>query len=325
MEYIPNAERYKKMEYRQSGKSGLKLPLLSLGLWYNFSSSDNFETMRQMCFTAFDNGITHFDLANNYGGGSAEENIGKILKDDFKSYRRELVISTKAGYDMWEGPYGDGGSRKYILSSLDESLKRMNLDYVDIFYHHRYDEETPLEESMMALDHAVKSGKALYAGISNYNAAQMLQAMEILKSLKCPFIVNQVNYSLLDRWIEGDVKEIAAQSGIGVITFSPLSQGVLTDKYLDGIPNDSRKGKGAQWMADITPELVTKLNGLGEIAQNRGQTLAQLALSWVLRDGDVTSVLIGASRPEQIVENIGIVNKTTFTDEEIAKIDALTK
>ena len=327
MDYKPSSCRYEKMEYKPSGKSGLKLPLLSLGLWYNFGTHGNFEEMRKMCFAAFDNGITHFDLANNYGpiAGSAEANFGKILNSDFKGYRDEIIVSTKAGYDMWEGPCGDGGSRKYLLSSLDQSLKRLGVDYVDIFYHHRYDEETPLEESMLALDYAVRSGKALYAGISNYDAEQMIRAMDILKSLNCPFIINQVDYSMLNRWIEGDVKESAAENGVGLIVFSPLSQGVLSDKYLNGIPEGSRKGKGAEWMYDITPDLVAKLNDLNEMAKSRGQSLAQMALSWVLRDGDVTSVLIGASSAEQIIENIGIVGKTCFTKEELDKIDTITQ
>lgn len=328
MSYTASKERYGKVPYNRCGASGLKLPMLSLGLWHNFGTNDDYANMKDMCFTAFDNGITHFDLANNYGPepGSAEANFGKIVREELHGYRDELVISTKAGYTMWDGPYGDWGSRKYLLASLDQSLQRLGLDYVDIFYHHRMDPNTPLEESMMALDTAVKSGKALYAGISNYNRETTQKAMEILKELKCPFIINQSRYSIFDRHIETDgLKSFAAQNGCGIIAFSPLAQGLLTDKYLKGIPEDSRIKRDGRFLhADqLTPEKVAQIAALNEIAANRGQTLAQMALSWVLRDGEVTSVLIGASKPAQILENIGIVEKTAFAEEELRAIDAI--
>ena len=328
MSYTASNTRYATMTYHRSGNSGLKLPALSLGLWHNFGSNGNYENMKAMCFTAFDHGITHFDLANNYGPepGSAERNFGRILREELHAYRDELVISTKAGYTMWDGPYGDWGSRKYLLASLDQSLKRMGVDYVDIFYHHRMDPNTPLEESMMALDTAVKSGKALYAGISRYDLEHTRQAMEILKELKCPFIIHQTRYSIFDRHIETDgVKSFTAQNGCGIIAFSPLAQGLLTDKYLKGIPEDSRiKTDGRFLHADqLTPEKLAQITALNELAKNRGQTLAQMALSWVLRDGEVTSVLIGASKPEQIRENLEIVGHTSFTEEELRAIDAI--
>lgn len=328
MSYTASNNRYATMSYHRSGNSGLKLPALSLGLWHNFGSNGNYENMKAMCFTAFDHGITHFDLANNYGPepGSAERNFGRILREELHAYRDELVISTKAGYTMWDGPYGDWGSRKYLLASLDQSLKRMGVDYVDIFYHHRMDPNTPLEESMMALDTAVKSGKALYAGISRYDLEHTRQAMEILKELKCPFIIHQTRYSIFDRHIETDgVKSFTAQNGCGIIAFSPLAQGLLTDKYLKGIPEDSRiKTDGRFLHADqLTPEKLAQITALNELAKNRGQTLAQMALSWVLRDGEVTSVLIGASKPEQILENLEIVGHTSFTEEELRVIDAI--
>lgn len=318
------------MKYFRSGNSGLKLPAVSLGLWHNFGSKDNFENMEALCETAFDLGITHFDLANNYGpvSGSAEENFGKIIHGVLKPYRDELIISTKAGYEMWQGPYGNGGSRKYLLASLDQSLKRMGLDYVDIFYHHRMDPETPLEESMLALDSAVKQGKALYAGISNYNAETTKKAMEILKDLNCPFVIDQVRYSIFDRWIEEDgLKAFAAENGCGLIAFSPLAQGLLTDKYLHGIPDDSRIRRDGRFLKEsaVTEERLSQIRALQEIAKERGQSLAQMALSWVLRDGDVTSVLIGASKPEQIRENVKIVEKTSFTKEELDRIDAISR
>ncbi len=330
MTYLANEKRYETMKYAHSGKSGLKLPMVSLGFWHNFGTHGDFNNMKQMCFTAFDNGITHFDLANNYGPepGSAEANLGKILKEEMAPYRDELVISTKAGYDMWPGPYGDFGSRKYLLASLDQSLKRMGLDYVDIFYHHRMDPNTPLEESMMALDTAVKSGKALYAGISNYDKEHTKQAMEILKDLKCPFIINQCSYSIFNRWIEEDgVKSFAAENGCGMIAFSPLAQGMLTDRYLNGIPEDSRIKTDGRFLKEssLTPNRLEQIKKLNEIAANRGQTLAQMALSWVLRDGQVTSVLIGASKPEQIKENIGIVDHISFTPEELTQIEVYSK
>ncbi len=328
MVYVADEKRYEKMTYAYCGKSGLKLPAVSLGLWHNFGSTGNFETMKAMCRTAFDNGITHFDLANNYGpvNGSAEENFGRILATEFKPYRNQLVISTKAGFDMWEGPYGDWGSRKYLISSLDESLKRMGMEYVDIFYHHRPDPNTPLEESMLALDAIVRSGKALYVGISNYNKEQTQAAVKILRELKTPFIINQRNYSLFERDIERDgLKPWAAENGVGLIAFCPLAQGLLTNKYLNGIPEDSRIMTDGRFLheKDITAEKLQKIRRLNEIAAARGQSLAQMALSWILRDGEVTSVLIGASRPSQIEENVKIVGHTSFTEEELREIDAV--
>lgn len=316
------------MEYPHCGVSGLRLPLVSLGFWHNFGTNDDFENMKQMCFTAFDNGITHFDLANNYGPlpGSAEENLGKILREDLSAYRDELIISTKAGYDMWKGPYGDGGSRKYLLASLDQSLKRLGLEYVDIFYHHRMDPETPLEESMMALDTAVKSGKALYAGISNYDGETMKRAVAILRELKCPFVINQNSYSIFNRTIEENgLKAAAVEEGLGIIAFSPLAQGMLTNKYLHGIPEDSRIRRDGRFLheSDLNEKRLSQIRALNELAAQRGQSLAQMALSWVLRDGAVTSVLIGASRPSQILDNIGIVGKTSFTQEELHQIDEI--
>lgn len=324
--YQAAENRYQKMKYHRCGKSGLMLPAVSLGLWHNFGSNADFDNMMNMCHTAFDNGITHFDLANNYGPipGAAEENFGRILKKGLGRYRDELVISTKAGYDMWPGPYGDWGSKKYLVASLDQSLKRMGLEYVDIFYHHRPDPETPLEETMLALDGIVKSGKALYVGISNYNKEQTKAAVKILKELKTPFIINQRRYSMLDRSIEKDgLKTYAAENGIGIIAFCPLEQGLLTDKYLHGIPSDSRIMTDGRFLKEsaITPERVAQIKALNEIAAQRGQTLAQMALSWILRDGEVTSVLIGASKPSQILDNIGIVNAPGFTEEELKEID----
>lgn len=328
MSYTASEQRYETMKYRRSGKSGLKLPEVSLGFWQNFGTYDDFENMRQMCFTAFDNGITHFDLANNYGPvpGSAEENLGKILKEDMQGYRDELIISTKAGYGMWSGPYGDWGSRKYLLASLDQSLQRLGLDYVDIFYHHRMDPNTPLEETMMALDQAVKSGKALYAGISNYDRKTTKKAIRILKELKCPFVINQVRYNMIDRHIEEDhLLELAEEKGFGLIAFSPLQQGILTDKYLNGIPENSRIALSYKTMNqnDLNDKLLSQIRQLNELAGERGQTLAQMALSWVMKDEAMTSVLIGASSPEQILDNIGIVGSTGFTQEELDKIDAI--
>lgn len=326
--YCANKTRYEEMQYRSSGTSGLKLPAVSLGFWHNFGSKDNFDNMQQICFEAFDQGITHFDLANNYGPipGSAEENFGRIISRDMKSYRDELVISTKAGYDMWEGPYGNGGSRKYLLSSLDASLSRMKLDYVDIFYHHRMDPQTPLEESMMALDTAVKSGKALYAGISNYDKHTMEQAMRILQELKCPFIINQRRYSIFDRGIEEDgVKEAAAKWGCGIIAFSPLAQGLLTDKYLYGIPEDSRIKRDGRFLKEenLTKARLEQIKALNQMAGERGQSLAQMSLAWVLKDEEVTSVLIGVSRPEQIKENVRMIKGLNFTKQELDKIDEI--
>lgn len=327
--YTAAESRYETMQYNRCGRSGLKLPAVSLGLWHNFGSNGNFDNMNAMCHTAFDNGITHFDLANNYGpiAGSAEENFGRILKKGMGQYRDELVISTKAGYDMWQGPYGDFGSKKYLVASLDQSLKRMGLEYVDIFYHHRPDPETPMEETMLALDGIVRSGKALYVGISNYNREQTKEAAEILRQLKTPFIINQRRYSMLDRSIEKDgLKSYAAENGIGIIAFCPLEQGLLTDKYLHGIPNDSRVRMDGRFLQEsaITPERVKQIQALQNLAAKRGETLAQMALSWILRDGEVTSVLIGASRPSQILDNVGIVKSAGFTEEELLEIDRIT-
>lgn len=326
--YIANEGRYEKMKYFRCGGSGLMLPAVSLGLWHNFGSNGNFDSMMDMCHTAFDNGITHFDLANNYGPvpGAAEENFGRILTKGLGAYRDELVISTKAGYGMWEGPYGDGGSKKYLVASLDQSLKRMGLDYVDIFYHHRPDSETPLEETMLALDGIVKSGKALYVGISNYDRKQTEAAVKILRELKTPFIINQRSYSIFNRAIEEDgLKGYAAENGVGIIAFCPLDQGVLTDRYLHGIPEDSRIKTDGRFLQEsaITEGKLNQIRQLKEIAVSRGQTLAQMALSWILRDGEVTSVLIGASRASQITENIGILNNMSFTAEEMAAIDKI--
>ncbi len=328
--YIANDNRYESMKYNRCGNSGLKLPAVSLGLWHNFGSNGNYDNMLDMCFTAFNQGITHFDLANNYGPvpGAAEENFGRILKDGLGKYRDELIISTKAGYDMWKGPYGDWGSRKYLIASLDQSLKRMGLDYVDIFYHHRPDPETPLEETMLALDSIVKSGKALYVGISNYNKAQTQAAVKILRDLKTPFIINQRNYSMFERDIEEDgLKSYAAEHGIGIIAFCPLAQGLLTDKYLQGIPENSRIRTDGRFLKEdsLSSERLAQIQALNEIAINRGQTLAQMALSWVLRDGEVTSVLIGASRASQILENTKIVTAKSFTKDELEAIEAILK
>lgn len=326
--YEASEKRYGTMAYNRSGRSGLKLPAISLGLWHNFGDTGVYENMRQICFTAFDNGITHFDLANNYGPapGSAEKNFGRILKEDLGQYRDELIISTKAGYTMWEGPYGDWGSRKYLLASLDQSLKRMGLEYVDIFYHHRMDPETPLEETMGALAHAVASGKALYAGLSNYDGATMKKAAAILEDLRCPFIINQNRYSVFDRTIEKNgLKDAAAETGKGIIAFSPLAQGLLTNRYLNGIPADSRirtDGRFLQAEA-LTEERLQQIRNLNGIAAGRGQTLAEMALSWVLKDGAVTSVLIGASKPEQVLDNIKAIENTQFTEEELKKIDSV--
>ncbi|MDP4088851.1 MAG: L-glyceraldehyde 3-phosphate reductase [Bacillota bacterium] len=329
MAYLPCEKRYENMKYKRCGKSGLKLPAVSLGFWHNFGGGSAFDNMNEMVKTAFDAGITHFDLANNYGppAGSAEENFGRILRDDFRDYRDELIISTKAGYYMWPGPYGDWGSRKYLISSLDQSLKRMKLDYVDIFYHHRPDPETPLEETMGALHDIVKQGKALYVGISNYSAEDTKRAAEILKSMGTPLTIHQPRYSMLDRWIEKGLQEVLQEEGMGSIAFSPLAQGLLTTKYLGGIPQDSRAGGGSVFLRSesITEDLLSKVRSLNKVAEERGQTLAQMALSWVLRGGRVTSVLIGASRPSQISENVKIIEKLDFSDDELNRIEDILK
>lgn len=326
--YQADEKRYEEMKYNRCGASGLQLPAVSLGLWHNFGSNGNFDNMQDMCHTAFDHGITHFDLANNYGPvpGSAEENFGRILAKGLGRYRDELIISTKAGYDMWPGPYGNWGSKKYLVASLDQSLKRMGLDYVDIFYHHRPDPNTPLEETVRALDGIVRSGKALYVGISNYNKEQTIAAAELFKELGTPFIINQRKYSMFVRDIEKDgVKDYAAAHGIGIITFSPLAQGLLTDRYLHGIPEDSRVRTDGRFLkeAAIVEETLKKVRALNDLAAQRGQTLAQMALSWILRDGDITSVLIGASKPSQILDNIGIVHATAFSEEERRRIEEI--
>ena len=325
--YTANEKRYDEATYNRCGKSGLKLPLVSLGFWHNFGDTGVYENMKQMCFTAFDNGITHFDLANNYGPapGSAEKNLGKILKESFQPYRDELIISTKAGYDMWEGPYGSWGSRKYLLASLDQSLLRLGLDYVDIFYHHRMDPDTPLEESMGALASAVQSGKALYVGLSNYDGPTLEKATAILNDLHCPFVINQNRYSIFDRTIEQNgLKDTASRLGKGIIAFSPLAQGLLTDRYLHGIPADSRVMTDGRFLhkEQITEEKLNSIRELNALAAERGESLAQMALKWVLKDDAVTSVLIGASRPEQILENLKVQDSAPLTQEELKKIDS---
>lgn len=328
--YAADERRYEQMAYHRVGKSGLKFPAVSLGFWHNFGVRDDYDNMRAMCRAAFDCGITQFDLANNYGpeNGAAETNLGRILKEDFAPYRDELVITTKAGYGMWEGPYGDWGSKKYLVASLDQSLKRLGTDYVDIFYHHRMDPETPLEETMEALAQIVRSGKALYAGISNYDRDYTAKAIEIMRELHCPLIVNQRRYSIFDRGIEEDgVKAYCREAGMGIIAFSPLAQGLLTDKYLKGIPKDSRIARDSRFLKEsaLTPERLAQIQALNEIAAQRGQTLAQMALAWVLKDDEVCSVLIGASKPEQIAENARIVQNTGFSKEELCRIDEITK
>ena len=328
MNYTPDSNRYECIEYRNCGESGLKLPSISLGLWYNFGDNADYQNMCKMCFTAFDNGITHFDVANNYGPkpGSAETNFGKILHEHFKNYRDEMIISTKAGYYMWPGPYGDRGSKKYLTASLDQSLKRLNIDYVDIFYHHRMDPDTPLYETMWALDRIVKSGKALYVGLSNYDGETMEKAAAILEDLHCPFIINQNRYSILDRTAEKNgILKKAVEKKKGLIIFSPLAQGLLTDRYLNGIPEDSRVKKDGRFLAEkvASDEVMEKIRKLNDIAKERGQTLAQMALSWVYSREGITSVLIGASKPEQILENLKMTNNINFTKEELDKINEI--
>ena len=326
--YKAEEKRYETMVYNRCGNSGLKLPTVSLGLWHNFGSVGVYDNMRKMCTTAFDHGITHFDLANNYGPeyGSAETNFGKILKENFLPYRDEMIISTKAGYDMWPGPYGDWGSRKYLIASLNQSLKRMGLEYVDVFYHHRMDPETPLEETMGALDYAVKSGKALYAGISNYDGTTLARACEILEDLKCPFVINQNSYNIFNRTIEKNgLKQMAREKKKGIISFSPLAQGLLTDRYLNGIPADSRVMTDGRFLkkANISEETVNKISRLNDLAKERGESLAQMSLKWVMKDSDVTSVLIGASKPEQILENLKVLKSVPFSTEELQLIDEI--
>lgn len=327
MNYTAHTERYDKMKYNRCGNSGLLLPAISLGLWHNFGGVDVHENSRKMVLRAFDLGITHFDLANNYGPpyGSAEETFGRILKSDLKSYRDEMIVTSKAGYDMWPGPYGEWGSRKYLIASCDQSLKRMGLEYVDIFYSHRPDPNTPLEETMMALDQIVRSGKALYAGISSYDPEQSQKAIDILKELGTPCLVHQPSYSMFNRWVEDGLLDVLEKNGVGSVVFSPLFQGLLTNKYLKGIPEGSRASKVASYLqsSDITPEKIDKVKRLNEIAESRGQKMAQMALSWVLRDKRVTSVIIGASKVSQIEDAVGILGKMEFTPEELRTIEEI--
>lgn len=327
MTYLADKHRYESMKYNRVGRSGLKLPAISLGLWHNFGGVDRLENGRAMVRRAFDLGITHFDLANNYGPppGSAEETFGQILTQDLAAYRDELIISTKAGYYMWEGPYGEWGSRKYLISSLDQSLKRMNLDYVDIFYHHRPDPNTPLEETMAALDHVVRQGKALYVGVSNYSAEQTAQAAAILKQLGTPFLIHQPSYSMFNRWIEDGLQDVLEEEGIGSIVFSPLAGGLLTNRYLNGVPADSRAAGPSVFLKtdQITDSKLNKIKQLHELAQERGQSLAQMSLAWVLRGGKVTSALIGASRVEQIDDNVAALSRLDFSDEELSRLEAI--
>jgi len=326
MNYTPGNKRYLTISYNRCGKSGLKLPAISLGLWQNFGHSDQQENCTDILKCAFDHGITHFDLANNYGPppGAAEENFGKILKDNFKPYRDELIISTKAGYDMWDGPYGNWGSKKYLVSSLDQSLKRMGLNYVDIFYHHRPDPETPLEETMTTLDLMVRQGKALYVGISNYKPAEAERAFRILKQLGTPCLIHQPKYSMFERWVEDGLLELLEKEGVGCIPFSPLAQGMLTDRYLNGIPSDSRAAKkGSLTESQITAEKIEKIKKLNQLAIARGQKLSQMALSWILKDKRITSVLIGASKIQHILDAVGCLENITFSKEELNKIDLI--
>ncbi len=326
--YVFNEKRYEKMTYNRCGNSGLLLPAVSLGLWHNFGETSPYSNMKELCFTAFDSGITHFDVANNYGPapGEAEVNLGRILREEFSGHRDELIISTKAGYEMWNGPYGNWGSRKSLLSSLDQSLSRMKLDYVDIFYHHRPDPETPLEETMGALSQAVTSGKALYVGLSNYNGERLKAACRILDELKCPFIINQNRYSIFDRTIEENgLKQTSQELHRGIIAFSPLAQGMLTDRYLNGVPSDSRIKTDGRFLktSALTAEKLNQIRSLSEVAKRRGQTLAEMALAWILKDGAVTSVLIGASKPSQILDNIKALDNTRFSPEELSEIDEI--
>lgn len=327
MTYVAASDRYSKIPYRRCGTSGLKLPALSLGLWHNFGDVDKLDNCRNMLRLAFDSGITHFDLANNYGPppGSAEENFGRLFKDDFLKYRDELIISTKAGYHMWEGPYGEWGSKKYLVSSLDQSLKRMGLEYVDIFYHHRPDPDTPLEETMGALDLIVRQGKALYVGISNYKPEEAARAMDILTALGTPCIIHQPKYSMFERWVEGGLLDLLEERGVGCIPFSPLAQGLLTDKYLKGIPEDSRAARpeGFLQLGDVSAERISQIGELNRIALERGQTLAQMALSWLLKDPRVTSVLVGASKPAQLSDSLKCLNNLNFSADELSRIEKI--
>jgi L-glyceraldehyde 3-phosphate reductase len=331
MDYTPQPDRYNAMQYNRCGKSGLKLPAISLGLWHNFGEIDNYEKCRSIVHTAFDNGITHFDLANNYGPppGGAEITFGKILKQGLKSYRDELIISSKAGWPMWPGPYGDWGSKKYLTASLDQSLQRIGLDYVDIFYHHRPDPETPLEETMATLDLMVRQGKALYVGISSYSAQETKKAIDVLKSLGTPMLIHQPKYSMLERWVENGLLDVLEENGVGCIAFSSLAQGILTNKYLNGIPADSRaasaRGNGALEASGLTPQTLGKVKRLNDVAKQRGQSLAQMALAWVLKDKRITSVIIGASKPEQVTDSIQCLNNLQFTQEELNLIEGILK
>lgn len=325
MTYTPNAERYESMEYRRCGRSGLKLPAISLGLWHNFGHVDVLENSRQILRSAFDRGITHFDLANNYGPppGSAEENFGRILREDFHGYRDQLIISTKAGYYMWEGPYGEWGSKKYLVASLDQSLQRTGLEYVDIFYHHRPDPDTPLEETMATLDLVVRQGKALYVGLSNYQPKEAAKAIQILRQLGTPCLIHQPKYSMFERWVEDGLLDLLEEEGVGCIPFSPLAQGLLTDKYLKGIPADSRAAKSHGFLKEeqITEGILNKIRQLHQLAQQRGQTLAQMALAWLLKDSRITSVLIGVSKPEQLQDSLQCLEHTYFSSEELNQIE----
>lgn len=328
--YTASSERYNGMQYKKAGNTGLKLPAISFGFWHNFGKDNTLDSMRALLHTAFDNGITHFDLANNYGPdpGCAEENFGRLLDMDFRRYRDELIISTKAGCEMWEGPYGQLGSRKHLLSSLDQSLKRMKLDYVDIFYLHCMDTETPIEESMLALDQAVRSGKALYVGISNHDAENAAKATAVLKELKTPFVLHQNSFSMINRKIEDNgLKDFARENGQGIIAFKPLEQGMLTDKYLNGIPEDSRIRRDGRYLREssLTDTKMEKIRALNELAKERGQSLAQMALAWVYQDPAITSVLMGASRPQQIIDNLGMLNSPAFTEEELSRIETIVK
>lgn len=329
MAFLPSPQRYDSMEYRRCGKSGLKLPALSLGLWHNFGGIDHYENARNILKLAFDRGITHFDLANNYGppAGSAEETFGRTLKQDLLPYRDEMVVTTKAGYHMWQGPYGEWGSKKYLVSSLDQSLKRMGLDYVDVFYHHRPDPETPLEETMAALDLIVRQGKALYVGISNYNATETEKAVKMLREMGTPCLVHQAKYSMFERWVEGGLLDVLEQNGAGCVAFSPLAQGLLSDKYLKGIPADSRaasgRGNGALESGRITEGKLKQVLQLNEIAQQRGQSLAQMALSWILKDPRITSVILGVSKPEQLTDSLKCLENKEFSTEELQKINQI--